>query len=190
MSKMKVNRIENTATTAGGIDIDSSGNTTVLTLRTTALGGQVTSNYNFVSESTDPNLGLFIGCSNSGAATAANSSASIRGDGSATFAGAVTSTTTAKAWVNFNGTGTVAIRASNNVASITDNGSGNYTVNFTTAMANANYAILLTSDMAGNNNNAAYERIASTSTSSFSIGIIHSSVLADVSTVCAAVFGT
>lgn len=46
----------------------------------------------------------------------------------------------AKAWVNFNGTGTVAIRNSFNVSSITDNGTGDYTVNFTTAMPNANYA--------------------------------------------------
>jgi hypothetical protein len=47
----------------------------------------------------------------------------------------------AKAWVNFNGIGTVAIRASYNVSSITDNGTGDYTVNLTTAMPNANYAI-------------------------------------------------
>ena len=45
-----------------------------------------------------------------------------------------------RAWVNFNGTGTVAIRASGNVSSITDNGTGNYTVNFTNAMPDANYA--------------------------------------------------
>jgi hypothetical protein len=45
-----------------------------------------------------------------------------------------------RAWVNFNGTGTVAIRASGNVTSITDNGTGDYTVNFTTAMPDANYA--------------------------------------------------
>jgi hypothetical protein len=49
---------------------------------------------------------------------------------------------TAKAWVNFNGTGTVAIRASGNVSSITDNGTGNYTVNFTTAMPDTNYATI------------------------------------------------
>lgn len=47
---------------------------------------------------------------------------------------------TAKAWVNFNGTGTVAIRAAGNVSSITDNGTGDYTVNFTTALADANYS--------------------------------------------------
>lgn len=51
----------------------------------------------------------------------------------------------AKAWVNFNGTGTVAIRASYNVSSITDNGTGDYTVNFTTAMSDANYALVGTS---------------------------------------------
>jgi hypothetical protein len=45
----------------------------------------------------------------------------------------------AKAWVNFNGTGAVAIRASFNVTSITDNGTGNYTVNLTTAMPDVNY---------------------------------------------------
>jgi hypothetical protein len=45
-----------------------------------------------------------------------------------------------KAWANFNGTGTVAIRASANVSSITDNGVGDYTMNFTTALADANYA--------------------------------------------------
>ena len=49
-----------------------------------------------------------------------------------------------KAWVNFNGTSTVAIRASYNVSSITDNGVGDYTVNFTTALTDANYAVLCT----------------------------------------------
>ena len=44
----------------------------------------------------------------------------------------------AKAWVNFNGTGTVAIRASGNVSSITDNGTGNDVLTFTNAAANSN----------------------------------------------------
>jgi hypothetical protein len=48
--------------------------------------------------------------------------------------------TLCRAWVNFNGTGTVAIRASFNVSSITDNGTGDYTVNFTNAMPDANYS--------------------------------------------------
>jgi hypothetical protein len=46
-----------------------------------------------------------------------------------------------RAWVNFDGTGTVAIRASGNVSSITDNGTGDYTVNFTNAMPDANYSV-------------------------------------------------
>ena len=45
-----------------------------------------------------------------------------------------------KAWVNFNGTGTVAIADSYNVSSITDNGTGSFTINFTNAMSNANYS--------------------------------------------------
>jgi hypothetical protein len=48
-----------------------------------------------------------------------------------------------RAWVNFNGTGTVAIRGSFNVSSITDNGTGDYTVNFTNAMPDANYCSVL-----------------------------------------------
>jgi hypothetical protein len=65
----------------------------------------------------------------------------------------------AKAWVNFNGTGTVAIRDSFNVSSITDNGTGDYTVNFTTAMPNANYAPQITGDSSGARVNT-YGRIA------------------------------
>jgi uncharacterized protein (AIM24 family) len=49
-----------------------------------------------------------------------------------------------RAWVNFNGTGTVAIRASGNVSSITDNGTGNYTVNMPTAMVDVNYVVVAT----------------------------------------------
>lgn len=48
----------------------------------------------------------------------------------------------AKAWVNFNGAGTVTIRASFNVSSITDNGVGDYTVNFTAALVDANYCLV------------------------------------------------
>ena len=48
---------------------------------------------------------------------------------------------TCKAWVNFNGEGTVAIRGSGNVSSITDNGTGYYTINFTNAMEDTNYAV-------------------------------------------------
>lgn len=52
----------------------------------------------------------------------------------------------ARAWVNFNGTGTVAIRASGNVSSITDNGTGSYAINFTTAIEDANYSVVVTAE--------------------------------------------
>jgi hypothetical protein len=59
-----------------------------------------------------------------------------------------------RAWVNFNGTGTVAIRASGNVSSITDNGVGDYTVNFTTAMPDANFSGSCSTAFASGNNGA------------------------------------
>lgn len=46
-----------------------------------------------------------------------------------------------RAWVNFDGTGTVAIRASGNVTQVNDNGTGDYTVTFTTSMPDANYSV-------------------------------------------------
>ena len=48
----------------------------------------------------------------------------------------------AKAWINFDGTGTIAIRDSFNVSSITDDATGKYTVSFTTAMSNSNYCVI------------------------------------------------
>lgn len=56
---------------------------------------------------------------------------------------------TCRAWVNFNGTGTVSIRASGNVSSVTDNGVGDYTVNFTNAMTDANYSVVGMADRDG-----------------------------------------
>ena len=55
-----------------------------------------------------------------------------------------------RAWVNFNGTGTVEIKASGNVSSITDNGTGDYTVNFITALSGVDYAL---SGICANNRN-------------------------------------
>jgi hypothetical protein len=59
--------------------------------------------------------------------------------------------TLCRAWVNFNGTGTVAIRASFNVSSITDNGTGDYTVNFTNAMPDTNYSVVSIADNIASN---------------------------------------
>ena len=59
-----------------------------------------------------------------------------------------------RAWVNFNGSGTVAIRASGNVSSITDNAVGYYTVNFTNALPDANYTAVIGAASTSNTTNA------------------------------------
>jgi len=59
-----------------------------------------------------------------------------------------------KAWSNFDGTGTVAIRDDYNVSSITDNGTGDYTVNFTNEMSDTDYSVLLS--ITGNSNLMVY----------------------------------
>jgi len=75
-----------------------------------------------------------------------------------------------RAWVNFNGTGTVAIRASGNVSSITDNGTGDYTVNFATAMEDVNYAPTTLLNGAGGGSVMAPYFNGAPSTASYRIG--------------------
>jgi hypothetical protein len=65
------------------------------------------------------------------------------------FVTAAIPTNNVKAWVNFNGTGTVAIRGSMNVSSITDNGTGDYTVNMTNALADINYTAVASGSLDG-----------------------------------------
>ena len=67
------------------------------------------------------------------------------------------------AWANFNGTGTIAIRASGNCSSITDNGTGNYTLNMTNPMTDANCAIAVIGDSLEHSTNSTW--ISSTSSS-------------------------
>ena len=100
-----------------------------------------------------------------------------------------------KAWVNFNGTGTVAIRDSFNVSSITDNGTGDYTVNFTTAMPNANYAAMgcLQWDQSGGTAAAIWVQLARFAQTTSAVRIVASvstGVAYDGTTVAVAVFGT
>lgn len=92
----------------------------------------------------------------------------------------------ARAWVNFNGTGTVAIRASGNVSSITDNGTGNYTVNFTTAMPDADYAVCISATYPGANDG--YGVSGTPTTASFVINMAVNGSLADADKMYAAVF--
>lgn len=96
----------------------------------------------------------------------------------------------AKAWVNFNGTGTVAIRSSFNVSSITDNGTGNYTVNFINALADTNYAPIYYNE--GGFDVMRYQSSGTQNTNNCQIrsGYISGSSLiqADIGTICAAFF--
>ena len=95
------------------------------------------------------------------------------------------------AWVNFNGTGTVAIRDSYNVSSITDNGAGQYVVNFLVSMSNSNYTIALGGKV-DNDNSRETNNITSWgyALSNFSITTNNdSSVATDRSIVNAVVFG-
>lgn len=96
----------------------------------------------------------------------------------------------AKAWVNFNGQGTVAIRAAGNVSSITDNGIGDYTVNFSTAMPDANYALTGTAG-AGNTANFAVcpnFAVASPTTSAMRFQVTNSANVVDTTYIHVAVF--
>jgi len=99
----------------------------------------------------------------------------------------------AKAWVNFNGTGTVAIRDSFNVSSITDNGTGDYTINFTSALANANYVVTGTSGGQSNTSNGAvyqYDQATAKTTSACRILLINTSGgVVDPPQIAVAVFG-
>jgi len=72
---------------------------------------------------------------------------------------------TAKAWVNFDGTGTVAIRDSFNVSSITDNGAGDYYLNYTNNLANDDYAVSFGARFSSSGGNA-FVRLSNTMSTS------------------------
>jgi len=110
------------------------------------VGTDATATNNFtIYQPATPDGTLRIGVGNADSPTEVaqfTSSGMVSGATSLTTASGSAPSYSARAWVNFNGTGTVAIRDSGNVSSITDNGTGNYTINFTTAMPNANYSVV------------------------------------------------
>jgi hypothetical protein len=93
----------------------------------------------------------------------------------------------AKAWVNFNGSGGSSIRASYNVSSVTRNNTGIYTVNFTNALADANYAAVVTAGGLTGGGSDAFPLIDIFTTSSFRISIVRAA-FSDASIVCSSVF--
>ena len=98
----------------------------------------------------------------------------------------------AKAWINYNGTGTVSIRDSFNVSSLTDNGEGLYTITFTNAMSNNDYCVQCTSHMWEDNSddNARISGATKMSTTSFRQCTIYGTgTYQDAQNNMAAVFG-
>jgi hypothetical protein len=94
-----------------------------------------------------------------------------------------------RAWVNFDGTGTPAIRASGNVSSITDNGTGNYTANFTTAMPDSDYSTQICSTAAVTNQGG-FNRLSLAGTTPTSVQVLHyeDNALVDTDMLAVAVF--
>ncbi len=95
---------------------------------------------------------------------------------------------TCRAWVNFNGTGTVAIRASGNVSSITDNGLSDYTANFTTAMVDANFSVVATGNYQINSAGNSYTFLVLNGTTASSARVTTVAPSTDQAQVCLAIF--
>lgn len=80
----------------------------------------------------------------------------------------------ARAWVNFNSTGTVSIYASGNCSSITDNGVGNFTFNFATAMPDTNYSVVTGGTQSSSNNNGGVMSVFLSATTTYSAPLVGS----------------
>tara|TARA_R100000149_G_C5866735_1_gene131366 strand:- start:378 stop:755 length:378 start_codon:yes stop_codon:yes gene_type:complete len=96
----------------------------------------------------------------------------------------------AKIWVNFDGEGTVSIRDDFNVSSITDNGTGDYTVNFSTNMSNDDYAALVTPQRKAGTSEATADLFTLNSNNVRVLTLrVDSGANLDVGNVCVAIFG-
>jgi hypothetical protein len=159
------------------------------------VGQSVTATNNFtLYQPATPDGTVRLGNGNSGSVTDVASFTSAGVFAFNSGYGSVANAYGCRAWVNFNGTGTVAIRASGNVSSITDNGVGLYTVNFTTAMSDANYSTVLTGiGLASTNNSQGTPQLRngatpSTSAVAIQVGAHDSNQFLDSSYVQVAIF--
>lgn len=141
----------------------------------------------------DSNTGVFFPAADT-VAIATNGTERVRVNSSGDFQfnsgyGSVATAYACRAWVNFNGTGTVAIRASGNVSSITDNGVGDYTVNITTAFPDANFAVVVgTLNTSSNTNTNASINVAAATTTTMRMQRWENGSLTDSSNVNLAFF--
>jgi hypothetical protein len=133
---------------SGSLVLQTNSGTTALTIDTSQRAAFVagTAAAPAITTTGDTNTGIFFSAADT-IDFAEGGTAVGQFDSSANFKfnsgyGSVATAYGCRAWVNFNGTGTVAIRASGNVTSITDNGTGDYTVNFTNAMPNNLYSVV------------------------------------------------
>ena len=114
-------------------------------------------------------------------------------DGTTSVATSSITNGSARVWINFNGTGTIATRDSHGVSSLTDKGTGEYNVNFGNNMSDGNYAGLSTGDGTGVANvvclNASSARSNTTAASGYGIATTKSAGNADLSVIYLAVHG-
>ena len=132
---------------SGSLVLQTNSGTTALTIDTSQRAAFVagTAALPAITTTGDTNTGIFFSAADT-IDFAEGGAACGQFDSSSNFKfnsgyGSVATAYGCRAWVNFNGTGTVAIRGSGNVSSITDNGTGDYTVNFTTSMPDVNYSV-------------------------------------------------
>jgi hypothetical protein len=172
---------------SGSLVLQTNSGTTALTIDTSQRAAFVagTAALPAITTTGDTNTGIFFSAADT-IDFAEGGVACGQFDSSANFKfnsgyGSVETAYGCRAWVNFNGTSTVSIRASGNVTSITDNGTGDYTVNFTTALPDANYsATTLGSDTGNDTRNPGYSFISmSTSAYRFLIGATSSNSAQD-----------
>ena len=140
---------------SGSLVLQTNSGTTALTIDTSQRAAFVagTAALPAITTTGDTNTGIFFSAADT-IDFAEGGTACGQFDSSANFKfnsgyGSVATAYGCRAWVNFNGTGTPAIRASGNVSSITDNGTGLFTANYTTAMPDGNYTSNITTRYTG-----------------------------------------
>ena len=142
MSTIKVTNLKHETSSSDNISLDSSANTTIGGNLIAQAGSASTP---AIQATGDANTGIyFSGADAVDVATGGTQALQLDSSQNLKFNSGFGSVGTAfgvRAWVNFNGSNTVAIRQSGNVSSITDNGTGVYQVNFTNSMPDDSYSV-------------------------------------------------